>query len=108
MFLMWVKKMLRFTGQACTQTKFFERFIRLGGGSKSQQGDGKPVGLPLQFAGSKVGMLLQEKAVDSLMQTVVPQLMGAYETLPFRRQIVVYDDKSAPQLTEVEPFGRFP
>ena len=36
----------------------------------------------------------------------MPELMRAYEALPWRRQLIVDDDESPPQLTEIQPFGR--
>ena len=51
-------------------------------------------------------MLLQKKAADTLMEPVMRSLMRAYEALPWRQRLIVDDDESPPQLTEIQPFGR--
>lgn len=100
--------MPRFTRQSGTQTKFLQRFIRFRHHSGGQQLNGKTVSLSFQLAWSKIGMFLQKESINPFMKSVVSKLMGAHEPLPLRRQIIVYDDKPAPELAKVQSLGGLP
>ena len=53
-------------------------------------------------------MFLQKESINPFMKSVVSKLMGAHEPLPLRRQIIVYDDKPAPELAKVQSLGGLP
>lgn len=54
-------ELMHFPGDSVARTKTFYRFLRSDRICGSEQFDSEPVRLPLEFAGMKKGVLLQEK-----------------------------------------------
>ncbi|MNW34844.1 hypothetical protein D3C74_118300 [compost metagenome] len=64
------------------------------------------IGLTLPFSRLKIGMLLQKETTNSLVESVMTQLVGTYIALPFRSEVVMNYDEAAAQLPKIQPFGR--
>lgn len=64
------------------------------------------VSLSLPFSRLKIGVFLQKETANSLMESIMTQLVSTYIALPFRSEVVMDHDEAAAQLPKIQPFGR--
>ena len=75
-------KFMHFFRNAVAFTQLFNRFVRLDVIARYKEAYCKAIRLAFKLSGIEKGMVIQKKTIDPPMQTIVPQFMGAYESLP--------------------------